>query len=170
MTIVSEVRNFSEADDTILRRSAILRLLVVDDDDSLLQTVQQMVEALGFKTDVANGGLAAMRCLSRSRYDLMITDLQMPVMDGFALSRYLKSNFKGTKVIVMTGMGPGDVDDYMHTGIVDRWLFKPFSLNTLGELLDEMLSADFLKRFARHVGQPGTMANGDQPSRRNLYP
>ena len=170
MTIVSEVRNFSEADDTILLMSAILRLLVVDDDDCLLQTVQQMVEALGFKTDVANGGLAAMRCLSRSRYDLMITDLQMPAMDGFALARYLKSKFKGTKVIVMTGMGPGDVDDYMHTGIVDRWRFKPFSLNTLGGLLDEMLSADSLKRFDRHVGQPGTMANGDLPSRRNLYP
>ena len=47
-------------------------------------------------------------------------------------------------MIVMTGMGPGDVDDYMHTGIVDRWLFKPFSLNTLRGLLDEMLLADSL--------------------------
>ena len=104
-----------------------------------------------------------MRCLSRARYDLMVTDLQMPDMDGHALTRWLKSKSNGTKVIVMTGMAPGDVADYMHTGIVDGWLFKPFSLNTLGSLLGEMLSTDSFKRFVRRVGQPGTMADDRHP-------
>lgn len=163
MTFISEVKN-SKTDAAAIRSFTLPRVLVVDDDDCLLQTVQQMMEALGFKADAANGGFAAMRCLSRARYNLMVTDLQMPDMDGYALSSWLNNQFKGTKVIVMTGMAPGNVADYMHTGIVDGWLFKPFSLNTLGSLLDEMLSADSIRRFARHGGQPGTMANGGQPS------
>ena len=47
MSFDSEVKKISAADDAILRRSALLRALVVDDDNCLLQTVQQMVEALG---------------------------------------------------------------------------------------------------------------------------
>lgn len=164
MTFDSEVNKISETDAATMRRSAPLRVLVVDDDNCLLQTVQQMVEALGFRADAAGGGLAAMQCLSRSRYDLMITDLQMPDMDGHALTRWLKSKFKGTKAIVMTGMAPGDVVDHMHTGIVDRWLFKPFSLNTLRRLLNEILSIDTFGRFARHVDQPGTLDDDGHPS------
>jgi two-component system capsular synthesis sensor histidine kinase RcsC len=163
MTFISEVKH-SETDAATIRRFTLPRVLVVDDDDCLLQTVQQMVETLGFKADAANGGFAAMQCLSRARYDLMVTDLQMPDMDGYALSSWLNNKFKGTKVIVMTGMAPGDVAGYMHTGIVDGWLFKPFSLNKLGSLLGEMLSTDSLRRFARHGGQPGTMADDGQPS------
>ena len=164
MAFDSEVNIISEMDAAAMRSSTRLRVLVVDDDNGLLQVVQQMVEALGFRADAAGGGLAAMRCLSRSRYDLMITDLQMPDMDGHALTRWLKSKYKGIKVIVMTGMASGDVVDYMHTGLVDRWLFKPFSLNTLGRLLNEILSTDSFRRFARHVGQPGTLEDDVHPS------
>ncbi len=166
MTIVSEGKTVSESDGAVSRRSAPLRILVVDDDECLLQTVQQMVEALGFRTDAANGGLAAMRCLSRSRYDLMITDLQMPDMDGYRLSGWLKKKSKDTKVIVMTGMVPGDVVDYMHTGIVDSWMFKPFSLNSLGGLLGELLPAHSLRRLPSsnvHACLHGSARNGCQP-------
>ena len=52
-------------------------------------------------------------------------------MDGYTLSGWLKQKSTDTKVIVMTGNNHADVVNYMDTGIVDHWLFKPFSLTKL---------------------------------------
>ena len=136
----------------------------MDDDYCLLQVVHDMVEVLGFRVDSANGGLAAMRRLSQSKYNLMITDLQMPDMDGFALSCWLKHKSKDAKVIVMTGSHPSDWVDYMHTGIVDRWISKSFSLTALAGILNGLVPTDSLKRFARHSGHHGSACYDGQPS------
>jgi two-component system, NarL family, capsular synthesis sensor histidine kinase RcsC len=113
-----------------------------------LHLMCQLMEDIGFSPDTANGGLAAVRCLSRSIYHLLITDLQMPDMDGYALSGWLKHRSKDTKVIVMTGRNPAEVGNYMNTGVVDRWLFKPFSLNTLEGLLNVLVPAGSIRRLA----------------------
>lgn len=109
-----------------------------------------------------------MRCLSRSSYDLMITDLQMPDMDGYALSGWLKHRSKNTKVIVMTGRNPAEVVKYMNNGVVDRWMFKPFSLNTLEGLLNALVPAGSIRRFADTKivdGLRGSAPHGGQPDR-----
>ena len=126
MASVSEVRTGAKVNDAILPGALPLSALVVDDDHCLLQVVYQMMEVFGFRTDSANGGHAAMRSLFQSRYDVVITDLQMPDMDGYALSGWVKSKFKNTKVIVMTGSNGSDLADFRHTGIVDRWLRETF--------------------------------------------
>jgi CheY-like chemotaxis protein len=118
------------------------KALVVDGVHCLPQTVHRMLQSLGFKTESVNGGLAAMRRLSQSRYDLMVTDLQIPDFDGYALSGWLKHQSKGkdTKVIVMTGGNRADVFNYMNNGVVDRWMFKPFSLTTLTGIVGELVT------------------------------
>lgn len=148
MTLISEIEIGSKAPAATLSRGAPLRALVVDDDLCLLSVVHQMVEALGFRVDAATGGIAAMRYLSQSRYDLMVTDLQMPDMDGYALSGWLKHKFNNTKVIVMTGSTHSNVVNYINTGIVDRWMFKPFSLTKLAEIVGELVATYRLRRFA----------------------
>lgn len=127
-----------------------------------------MVEALGFRADAANGLLAAMRYLSQSKYDLMVTDLQMRDMDGYALSGWLKLESKDTKVIVMTGRNLADVVHYMNTGIVDRWMFKPFSLTKLAGIVGELVPTDCLSRLAKtkiNAGRHGSAYNDGQPGR-----
>jgi two-component system capsular synthesis sensor histidine kinase RcsC len=168
MACVSEVTTVSETHDATSRRSAPLRALVVDDDHCLRQVVQQMLEVLEFRADSANGGHAAIRCLSQSRYDLMVTDLQMPDMDGYELSSWLKIKSKDTKVIVMTGSNHADVVNYMNTGIVDRWMFKPFSLTKLAGIVGELVPTDCLSPFANakiNVGHPGSAYDGGQRRR-----
>jgi DNA-binding NtrC family response regulator len=150
-------------DEAIPRRSAAQSALVVDDDHCVLQVVHEMLEVLGFRTDSANGGHAAMRRLSRSRYDVIVTDLQMPDMDGFALSCWIKHESKDAKVIVMTGSHPSDWVDFIHTGIVDRWISKPFSLTRLAGILDGLVPTDSLMRLARLSGHHGSDGYDDQP-------
>jgi len=165
MAFVSEVKTVYQTHDATSYRPEPLRALVVDDDHCLVQVVQQMMEALGFRADSANGGLAAIRYLSQSRYDLMVTDLQMPDMDGYELSGWLKNKSKDTRVIVMTGCCHADVVNYMNTGIVDRWMFKPFSLTKLAGIVGELVPADYLSPFAKTkitVCHPGSAPDDGQ--------
>lgn len=119
-------------------RAMPLRALVVDDVETMVEVVCRMMEALGFWVDSADGGHAATRCLSQARYDFVVTDLNMPDMDGYALAQWVKHQTRHTKVIIMTGCHPSEVTDYLHTGIVDRWLFKPFRLLELRKMLGDL--------------------------------
>jgi CheY-like chemotaxis protein len=170
MTHLSNSSTVPAVDDALSLVSAPRRVLVVDDDHCMQHLMCQLMGDIGFRADAVNGGLAAMKCLSRSIYDLMITDLQMPDMDGYALSGWLKNQTKDTKVIVMTGLNPADVVNYMHNGIVDRWIFKPFSLNTLEEVLSELVPAGAFCRLVSaktSVGLSGFARHGCQSDRPN---
>jgi DNA-binding response OmpR family regulator len=148
MTLVSEVNIVSGTVAAATRRLAPLRALVMDGDHCLVKAVHQMLEEMGFRTDSANGGLAIMQCLIQFSYDLVITELQMPDMDGHELSGWLKhksDNCKQTKVIVMTRSNHADVANYMNTGAVDRWMFKPFGLTKLAEILGELVPIEVFR-------------------------
>ena len=172
MALISEVKIVPKAPAVTLSGGVPLSALVVDDDHCLLEVVHQMMAALGFRVDAATGGIAAMRYLSQAKYDLVVTDLQMPDMDGYALSGWLKHKSKDTKVIVMTGSTHSNVVKYMKTGIVDRWMFKPFSLTELAEIVGELVPTYRLSRFAAiksNVGHQGsTHETKVRRTRRNL--
>ena len=130
------------SEESVLNSTSSPRTLVVDDDQVTLKIVDAMLENLGCRTEAAHVGAAAMRCLSESRYDLVITDLQMPEVDGYALARWLKFQSRQTKVIIMTGCNRSEVEDYMGTGVADCWLYKPFNLRKLENVLDELVRPD----------------------------
>lgn len=121
-----------------------LRALVVDDEDYLLELVCRMLSFLGIGADAADGGPAAMRCLEQNTYDLLITDYQMPEVDGYTLAGWLKQQSRHTKIIVMTGRSPADMKTCMNGGIVDDWLFKPFTMSMLAVMLDRHFNPDGL--------------------------
>jgi len=69
------------------------RLLLVDDDPLVLRAVRRLLLGArpGWEIDMAESGDAALRLLKTKTYDVVVTDLQMPAVDGFALLRRLKS-------------------------------------------------------------------------------
>ncbi len=115
------------------------RILVVDDDHLSVQVVTRMMGVLGSKVDAANGGLAVLNCLSRERYDVVITDLEMPGLSGYELACWLKEKSGDTKVIIMTGRNRFEVANFMKSGMVDCWLFKPFSISDLETTLSNIM-------------------------------
>jgi len=121
--------------DAVLNESGALHALTVDDDPITLQIASHKLEAIGLRVDQADSGHAAMRCLDGQSYDLVLTDLQMPEMDGYELAGRLKHQSRHIKVIIMTGCASQEVDQYMQSDIVDSWLFKPFSLSALKKLV-----------------------------------
>lgn len=109
--------------------------LVVDDDAFTMGMVGQMLEALGLRVDLANGGRDAQDLIARNRYAFVLTDFQMPDVNGYALAVWVKKRWRDTRVFIMTGCSPAEVADYVDGNAVDRWIYKPFNLTQLSDIL-----------------------------------
>jgi CheY-like chemotaxis protein len=118
------------------------KVLVVDDDHLTVQVVSRMVEVFGSRVDSAGGGVPALHYLSESRYDIVITDLTMPDLSGYILACWVREKSPDTKVIIMTGRSQEEVEHYRKTGMVDGWLFKPFSIATMEAMLNQIMEQD----------------------------
>jgi YesN/AraC family two-component response regulator len=68
----------------------------------------------------------------------VITDVKMPGMDGIALAGHIKEKWPGTPVILITGYIPADHEEPMKTDIADGFLMKPFKIESITELLEDL--------------------------------
>jgi two-component system response regulator YesN len=71
-------------------------------------------------------------------YDLLVTDLEMPDINGFDLAHMIKKEVHDTKVIIMTGRHEKECLEMIAARWVDGWLFKPFNLEELEYKLIEV--------------------------------
>jgi two-component system sensor histidine kinase EvgS len=109
-----------------------IRCLVVDDDKIILKFMAYMLSRLGYsKVDTAQEKPELMNKLTDGSYDILVTDLEMPDMNGFDMSHTIKKWARDTKVIIMTGRHQNECLDMMEAGLVDGWLFKPFGVKEL---------------------------------------
>lgn len=114
----------------------LIRCLVVDDDRTILKYVARMLTILGFReVETAQRQPEVTNKLIACPYALLITDLEMPDMNGYHLAQTIKKNTHEIKVIIMTGRHKEDCLKMMASQRVDGWLFKPFGLKQLGPML-----------------------------------
>ena len=120
------------------------RILVVDDNPDILKLVSKMAAHLGYRPTIAGDGVDALYYLTKGHYDLVITDYDMPFIDGYQLADQINENHFGTKVIIMTGHSEREVADLLDgSGIVDGLLLKPFNLETLKEKIEMAIQPHF---------------------------
>jgi len=93
--------------DQRLQRPSEQRLLVVDDSVILRASLVSMVKSLGYQVLTAGDGLEALAVLEESSVDLVVTDLQMPRLDGFGLLRRLRANprWRTLPTLVLSSLG-----------------------------------------------------------------
>lgn len=109
------------------------RVLVVDDDRPLAETIAQTLQEDGYQVSVAFDGYEAGVKMATLKPDLLILDLIMPGMDGFAVCQRVKADpeAKRTKILAMTGfVQEGNVAKAVECG-ADLCLEKPFRMQTL---------------------------------------
>jgi DNA-binding NtrC family response regulator len=134
----------SAPDDRILRAQNGLkpdtdasRVLVVDDDPNILEMVAKMAACLGYRTAICQEAVDALSYLSKAHFKLVITDYDMPFMDGLELADQIKKKYFSTRVIMMSGHGPGTIRDLVAgSDVIDGLLFKPFNLQSLKESIE----------------------------------
>jgi CheY-like chemotaxis protein len=124
-------------------QNATARILLVDDDPLITQLIVDMLSLDGHDVDTAPNGIAALNRVQRRRYDLILTDLHMPELDGVGLYRELERRqaHPPQKIIFLTGTtGSSDAHRLMReTGV--PLLRKPFNLVELLALVRKMLDA-----------------------------
>ncbi len=102
------------------------RLLIVDDAASIRNLLTRLLIPQGFEVESAENGQQALTLLEQSSFDLVITDIAMPIMDGLALTQKIVGTLP-VDVIVMTGR----IDEYSYDQVVSLgasdYIGKPFS-------------------------------------------
>lgn len=102
------------------------RVLVVDDDQEMLGVLQLQLLKLGRQADLAGNGREAVSLLAAGQYGLVITDVEMPEMDGMALLRHVRTSHPRTDVMIVSGYSQGySFSDFIDAGAAD-FIGKPF--------------------------------------------
>jgi two-component system response regulator AtoC len=123
-----------------------LSILVIDDDPKILRSVGNYLEARGHAVALASGGTEGLAVLERMSVDIVITDVQMPEMDGFEVLERVQAVSPGTEVIVITGFG--DVERAMRAMRAGAFDFfsKPFTVQDLSAALQRTVRFRELRR------------------------
>ncbi|MBF0565070.1 MAG: NAD(P)H-dependent oxidoreductase subunit E [Nitrospirae bacterium] len=115
-------------------------ILVVDDDEIVVKSCEAVLSAEGWQISGVTNARDAMELIKRNTYDLVITDLIMPTIDGFELIKWTNDNFPHTRIVVMTGYSSKAVlRDAIALDIVD-FMQKPFFPNTLVDTITKALN------------------------------
>jgi CheY-like chemotaxis protein len=115
------------------------RILIVDDEENFRMVISEALSARGFRTVAACNGQEALDLFVKYPFDLVLTDLQMPKMNGWSLASQIKDRSPDTPVVVMTGQPKENVISSLEGSRVDSVLFKPMKLKDLEKTTDKML-------------------------------
>jgi len=112
------------------------RLLVIDDEERMADSVRALLSNHDYRVDVAYGGKDGLKKLQEETYDVVITDLRMPEVDGYAVLGHLQTKLPHVLAIVVTGHGSTEsVIEALHYRAFD-YLQKPFEFDTLKECVE----------------------------------
>ena len=118
-------------------------ILIADDSSSMRAMLVAIVGAMGdYQIVEASSGFEALRLLPRDQIDLIITDINMPDINGLELISYLRANqnYKDIPVFIISTEGSAkDIEKGKQLG-ADEYLVKPFSPATLQQLINQYLN------------------------------
>ena len=117
------------------------RILVIEDNKANLELAEYLLNASGYATLAARDGEQGVRSARKERPDLIICDLQMPVMDGYGVVSELKKDplLRHIPVIAVTALSmPGDRDNVTAAGF-DGYVSKPIEPETFVRTVEDFL-------------------------------
>jgi diguanylate cyclase (GGDEF)-like protein len=123
-------------------------ILVVDDDPMVLEIVVESIKLAGYDADACQDGQDALSKSAATEYDLILTDMKLPGLDGLSLIKRLKAGNSGTDVIVITGYGSiENAVECMRAGALD-YIIKPFTVDQIQVAVRKALEHRELRRRA----------------------
>ncbi|WP_027184557.1 transporter substrate-binding domain-containing protein [Desulfovibrio inopinatus] len=117
-----------------------LHILLVEDDETNSMTAQKQIEKFGFHVTAVSNGKEALQALQETEFDVILMDIQMPVMNGVEATLAIRRGAVGEEnstlpIIAMTAYAmPGDKDIFLTAGM-DAYLAKPIDMQDLNALL-----------------------------------
>ena len=116
------------------------RILVVDDEDIVRTSCSRTLSPEGYEVMLAKNGVEGLKMASEERFDLVLTDLKMPDMDGIEVLRIIKEKWPETAVIIVTGYQTVDTAvKAIKLGAYD-YIEKPFTPDSLISAVAEAMA------------------------------
>ncbi len=107
------------------------RILVVEEDESIRTILSIFLSRAGYEVITAGSGEEGLDFLIKGSFDLILSDLTMPGMDGWTFAWLVKYKSPATPVGLMTGWDEQEITAMMKGSAVDFVMFKPFSLHEM---------------------------------------
>ncbi len=135
----------SKGDMETSRESSRGRILVVDDDPIILKSLSEMLRLEGHEVGEAKGAIEALEQLKEIAYDLVLSDISMPEVDGLKLLKEIKSRHAQVGVVLMTGFGTieGAVDAMRHGAF--HYVTKPVVDDEVRLVIERALESQSLR-------------------------
>ena len=116
-----------------------MRILLTEDDDSVRVFVSRALELDGHSVDTACHGMEALERLTARNgdYDLLVSDVKMPLMDGIALAHRAADQWPGLRILLMTGFADQRERAEDLSQVIRDVVTKPFTLQQIREAVSE---------------------------------
>ena len=118
------------------------RILVAEDTEAVRLFVVRALQLQGHEVDAAGDGARALEKLAAADYDLLLTDIVMPVMDGIALALKVGRDHPGTRILMMTGYAEAKRRAYNMESLIHDVISKPFTADEIVDAVARALAAE----------------------------
>ena len=140
----------STPEEVMLKKADNLEVLIVDDEPSQISLLTELIKATGMKPRSSTNGEEALEMLKKGKIDLVLTDIQMPKMDGFLLLENIRNHEATRDIPVIALSGKTDVapEEYLRRGFSGS-LLKPYSSGELLSMIEKALQVSFVKKESK---------------------
>ncbi len=117
------------------------KILVADDEAGVREFVERALATKGHVVTTVSDGSEALMALARSDFDVLLTDIRMPVMDGVELALAVTKNHPTMPILMMTGFADERERAYNLDQLICDVVAKPFDLATICSKIEKALAA-----------------------------
>lgn len=116
------------------------KVLIAEDEAGVREFVARALQIAGHQVMTADDGLTALEALDENAFDLLLTDIVMPGMDGIALALKVADTWPQTRILLMSGYAAERQRAHNLEALVHRVVAKPFSLREISSAVSETLA------------------------------
>jgi len=156
---VEQANDFSQEKPAPLDHAHTVRVLVVDDHPANRVLIREQLKTLGYEVDLAEEGAQALQRFTEGHYDVVMTDLNMPGMDGYTLARNLRAQGASVPIIAITATASTSEHEQCVAAGMDAVLVKPLLLDTINRMVRR-----FVGTPAKPIATPEDLGNGSLPA------
>ena len=112
-----------------------IRIMVIDDERIVVTRLKASLEKYGYMVKAFTNSEQALQALSQQHFDVIVTDLKMPGVDGMEIFHYAHTHFPETKIIIISGFATVETaKEAFKKGVYD-FVVKPFRINQLRDII-----------------------------------
>ncbi|MTK12976.1 MAG: response regulator [Clostridiaceae bacterium] len=142
-TNISDKKTKVQTNNLVGRR---LNILIVEDDKASQMVIYNLFKKNGHTSDIANNGEEALKLIETKKYDLILMDIQMPILDGIQTTKIIRkseeNNDRRTPIIALTAYAlKEDKEKFLNAGM-DNYISKPFNIDELLKMVYSTVKTD----------------------------